>query len=67
MKIMLNGEPVDSAAPTILLLLNERGIDPSQSGIAVAVNSEVVTRVAWETRALAEGDDVEVITAMQGG
>jgi sulfur carrier protein len=67
MKLQLNGEPVDSGAPTILLLLRERGIDPEQRGIAVAVNAEVVTRADWPARAIADGDDVEIITAMQGG
>jgi sulfur carrier protein len=67
MQLLLNGELVDSAAPNILLLLRERGIDTDQRGIAVAVNAEVVTRAAWEECALAEGDEVEVITAMQGG
>jgi len=38
-----------------------------QSGVAVAVNDEVVSRGAWEATALAEADRVEVLTAVQGG
>ncbi|MEU7854686.1 sulfur carrier protein ThiS [Nonomuraea sp. NPDC049141] len=37
------------------------------TGVAVAVNDEVVTRSAWETTALGDRDRVEVLTAVQGG
>jgi sulfur carrier protein len=37
------------------------------SGVAVAVNDEVVSRGAWDSTALAEADRVEVLTAVQGG
>ncbi|MFD1535960.1 sulfur carrier protein ThiS [Nonomuraea guangzhouensis] len=37
------------------------------TGVAVAVNDEVVTRSAWETTALGDSDRVEVLTAVQGG
>ncbi len=37
------------------------------TGIAVAVNSEVVPRSQWAVTVLRDGDAVEVITAMQGG
>lgn len=67
MMLLLNGETVDIAAPTILDLLAERGIDAARPGIAVAVNAEVVIRSEWPTRRLAEGDEVEVVAAMQGG
>ncbi|MCR4489888.1 sulfur carrier protein ThiS, partial [Micrococcus luteus] len=36
-------------------------------GVAVAVGGEVVPRSAWATRALAAGDEVDVVTAVQGG
>ena len=37
------------------------------SGIAVAVNGEVVPRGSWPATALAAGDRVELVTAVQGG
>ncbi|MFD0477839.1 sulfur carrier protein ThiS [Nonomuraea thailandensis] len=37
------------------------------TGVAVAVNDEVVTRSTWETTALRDRDRVEVLTAVQGG
>ncbi|MGW4422954.1 sulfur carrier protein ThiS [Streptosporangium sp. NPDC004631] len=38
-----------------------------RSGVAVAVNGEVVSRGAWDFTPLAEADRVEVLTAVQGG
>jgi len=37
------------------------------SGVAVALNDEVVSRGAWASTPLADGDRVEVLTAVQGG
>jgi sulfur carrier protein len=42
-------------------------ITPGGRGIAVAVNGEVVPRSAWATTTVAAGDQVEVLTAAQGG
>lgn len=39
----------------------------ARSGIAVAVNDEVVPRGGWESRRLRERDRVEILTAVQGG
>jgi sulfur carrier protein len=39
----------------------------SATGVAAAVNGEVVRRAAWESTRLAAGDHVEVLTAVQGG
>lgn len=36
-------------------------------GTAVAVNGEVVPRRDWPRRRLTENDQVEVLTAVQGG
>ena len=36
-------------------------------GVAVAVNSEVVSRSRWDGTRLAAGDRVEVLGAAQGG
>lgn len=44
-----------------------RTLTEVRSGVAVAVNDEVVSRGAWDTTALAEADRVEVLTAVQGG
>jgi len=36
-------------------------------GIAVAVNGEVVPRQGWPATPVAEGDQIEIVTAVQGG
>lgn len=69
MTISLNGDghevPADASVAD---LLREVGLNPSAAtGIAVAVNDEVVRKESWAERALAPGDRVEVITARQGG
>jgi sulfur carrier protein len=43
------------------------GLAGQHRGIAVAVNGDVVPRSAWRHRSLADGDTVEVLTAVQGG
>ncbi|MBS1910535.1 MAG: sulfur carrier protein ThiS [Bacteroidetes bacterium] len=67
MKLTLNGRLLESECETLLALLREQGIDTEQRGIAVAIDDQVITRGYWEGRALADGDVIEVITAMQGG
>jgi sulfur carrier protein len=37
------------------------------TGVAAAVNGEVVPRRSWEGTRLRAGDRVEVVTAVQGG
>jgi sulfur carrier protein len=68
MRIVLNGkEETVQDGITVLDLLTRIRIDPSVKGIAVAVNAEVVSREDWTTAALSEGDQMEVIHAVQGG
>ena len=40
---------------------------PSRSGVAVAVDGEVVSRAAWAGHELADGARIEILTAVQGG
>ena len=37
------------------------------SGVAAAVNGDVLPRGSWAARVLRDGDRVEVVTAIQGG
>ncbi len=66
MNVVVNGEPreLDTGARVAHVVAVLRA-DPT--GSAVAVNGEVVPRSAWPTGALADGDRVEVLTAVQGG
>jgi sulfur carrier protein len=67
MTIRVNDQPrrvADSA--TLFDLLRELAL-AERRGVAVAVNDDVVPRVGWPTRVLAEADRVLVIQATQGG
>jgi sulfur carrier protein len=37
------------------------------TGVAAALNGDVVRQAAWESTRLTPGDQVEVVTAVQGG
>ena len=66
--ITVNGETRDvPAGLTLDDVLRHAGIDPSQSGIAVAQNGGIVRRAAWTETEVGAGDELEVITATQGG
>lgn len=68
MRILLNGEPRElRAAATVADAVDASGVPHSRDGVAVAVDGEVVPRSMWTDRALAEGDQVEVLQAVQGG
>lgn len=43
------------------------GLAIDQTGIAVALNMELVPRSEWATTLVNAGDEIEVITARQGG
>jgi sulfur carrier protein len=66
MNIVVNGRAFELAdgatAATAVRLLTS-----AASGVAVAVNGEVVRRSVWDSTPLTDGDQVEVLTAVQGG
>lgn len=66
MTITVNGTPRQFRGTVADLLADHVG-DPRPSGIAVAVGEDVVRRDAWATHQLADGDAVEIVTAVQGG
>ena len=66
MNITVNGTPKDLTADTNLADV-VAGVTTSTSGVAVAVNDDVVPKGAWPTTSLNPGDRVEVLTAVQGG
>ncbi|WP_317442874.1 sulfur carrier protein ThiS [Streptomyces collinus] len=66
MNISVNGQPRRVAPGTALDAL-VRTLTAAPSGVAAAVNETVVPRTRWADTALAEGDRIEVLTAVQGG
>jgi sulfur carrier protein len=68
MRIMLNGEAAELAsAATLAEAISAAGADPDGRGVAAAVEGEVVARGLWRARELREGENVEVVHAVQGG
>lgn len=66
MKIIINGKAGElSDGATVAQAV--RTLTALTSGVAVAVNDEVVSRSMWESTWLSENDRVEVLTAVQGG
>ncbi|MFJ3230263.1 sulfur carrier protein ThiS [Streptomyces sp. NPDC086787] len=66
MNISVNGERREIAPGTDLDTL-VGSLTAAPRGVAAAVNETVVPRGQWSATDLAEGDRVEVLTAVQGG
>lgn len=67
--VTVNGEERDVPVGYALTsVLRDLDVHPDYaSGVAVAINSEVIPRDQWEDVTLDDGDTVEVIQAQQGG
>ncbi len=68
MHILVNGED-KKVQPNlnIMELIKQLNMNPLKSGIAVAVDREVIPKSKWETFILEDGSVVEIIRAVQGG
>lgn len=66
MQVQLNGEPHTLPDPTTVRDLIER-LGLSDQPAAVEVNKALVPRRQHESRLLAEGDRIEVVTLVGGG
>jgi sulfur carrier protein len=68
MRVLVNGEPRELAAPaTIAQLIAMQPGTPDGRGVAVAVDGEVVPRGEWPVTELSDGASVEIVVAVQGG
>jgi len=68
MRIELNGSLCELASgATLADAVRETGAEPDARGLAVAVDGEVVPRGGWSDTALSDGQQVEVLAAIQGG
>ena len=65
-QVKLNGEsrhlPAGSTVAYAVAALTA-----AATGVAVAVNGDIVPRGSWAAKLLCDGDQVEVVTAVQGG
>ncbi len=66
MNVTLNGEPREVPPGTTVAQLVSQLTDQT-AGVAAALNGEVLPRRAWAGTPLADRDQVEVVTAVQGG
>ena len=63
---MINGEPQQLGdGLTIAGLVSHLGLN--QRRIAVEVNREIVSREIYDTRLLADGDQIEIVQFVGGG
>ena len=66
MEIVINGA-ARQVADDMSLDLAVSLVSDAATGVAAAVNGDVVRRASWPSTRLAAGDEVEVLTAVQGG
>ena len=67
-QVTINGKPFTlSNDATLLNALQKLQIDPSRSGIAVALGYDVIPRTKWSETTLQNNDEIEIVTATQGG
>jgi sulfur carrier protein len=64
--VHVNGQARALDAPLALDALVAT-LTTAPAGVAAALNETVVPRARWATTPLADGDRVEVLTAVQGG
>ena len=65
-QVTVNGQPREVAAD-INVGQVVAAVTELATGVAAAVNGEVVPRRSWDGTRLRDGDRVEVVTAVQGG
>jgi sulfur carrier protein len=65
-QVKLNGEPRE-LPDEITVAQAVAELTAAATGVAVAVNGDVLPRGSWGATLLQDGDQVEVVTAVQGG
>lgn len=65
MKIIVNGEPQESDAPTLGALLDDLG--KGEAKVATSVNEAFVSKHQRAGHALHDGDRIEIVAPRQGG
>lgn len=65
MKVTINNKESDTSALNVRQLAQE--LQLPATGVAVAINNEIVHRDMWETTLIREGADIVIIKAFSGG
>ncbi|MBZ9909532.1 MULTISPECIES: sulfur carrier protein ThiS [Mesorhizobium] len=65
MNLIVNGEPLETAATSLAALL--AALDYEGDWLATAVNSDLVHKANRAEFQLSDGDRIEILSPMQGG
>ena len=65
MRLIINGEPRDTAAASVAELVAELGMKPDR--VAVELNRKIAPRDSWAGTPLREGDELEIVHFVGGG
>lgn len=65
MRVELNGRTIETGATTLAELMAEQEIDPRT--VATALNGEFVPRSRYTSQQLEAGNQLEILSPMQGG
>jgi sulfur carrier protein len=65
--VTLNGERLELSEPATVEVAVQAAGAPEGRGVAVAIDGEVVPRGEWATTEVRDGQQVEVLHAVQGG
>lgn len=65
MNIIVNNSPHETAATTLAQLAAEQNLP--HSGVAVAVNNQMVPRTEWDSFTLQDGQKITILKAFSGG
>jgi sulfur carrier protein len=63
--IRVNGEEQQHVDESVAVLVQRLGIEPR--GVAVAIDGDVVRRSEWSDVRIADGNVIEIVTAVAGG
>ena len=65
MRLIINGDNIDSNAGTVRELLEELKIEPGR--VAIEVNLSIIKKADYESCRLKDGDKIEVVNFVGGG
>ena len=65
MKVILNGEEIETSCINVLELLHEKGIQANK--VAVEINEEIVPKSQLGSFTITENSKIEIITFVGGG
>lgn len=65
MKVKVNDKEMEISAATVADFAKDQKLPAT--GVAVAINNQLVPRAEWDGRAIVEGDDIVILKAFCGG